>query len=252
VGIPLLSLITFGSAAPGFSFLYPAAIALGLGETLGRGFQEDLAVAAGLLTTLLAVSILAISTAMSLDMGVVQMVENQVDAFFKAVVDKQAAQPGVDPKEIEALAQSLADIGRLLINLGVGIITVGTLILVWLNLLASRLGMPRGLPKPTLIHWRSPEQLVWPFIAGVAATLVLNGWWQWAGANVALILAAVYLLQGLAVIGYYFDKKQVPRFNRVAAYSAILILEFLIPLVAALGLFDLWLNFRRLGKPQSA
>ena len=252
VGLPLVSLALFEDGTFGLSFLYPALIALGLGEFLARGYSEDRAVAMGMAGGLLALAGLTYSVAWSQGVGAVELVERTVDVFIGVLVKIQQAQPGVEPEALAAWEQNLRQIGRLVLNLGVGLVTVGSLALAWLNLLITRRGLPPGAPRPTLMHWRSPEQLVWVFIAGAAAFLLLDGWWKWAGANVALILAAVYLLQGLAVIGYYFEKKQVPRFVRAAAYAAIAILEFLLPVVAAVGFFDLWLNFRRMGKPKSA
>jgi uncharacterized protein YybS (DUF2232 family) len=252
VGMPVVSLVLFEGGAFGLSFLYPALISLGLGETLTRGHSEDRAVAMGMAGGLLALAALTFSMAWSQGLGVVELLERTLNALIAILVKVQEAQPGAEPEVLAAFEQNLREIGRMLLNLGMGIVTVGSMMLAWLNLLVSRRGLPPGTQRPTLMHWRSPEPLVWVFIAGAAAALLLEGWWKWAGANVALILAAVYLLQGLAVIGYYFDKKQVPRFVRAAAYAAIAILEFLLPVVAAVGFFDLWLNFRRMGKPKSA
>lgn len=279
-GMILVSMALFGNISTGLAYLYAALMALGLGEALSRGYGEDLAVFLGVVGSLLALTVLAVSLTLSSGQGVADTVEQGLNTIIRSNVDQLAAvqqaeldaeragtpesqkdaawKAGLQAKE-KANAQALQELEKWLkrlvdlgLKLGVGIVIMGSVVLAWLNTLISRGGLPPGSPRPTLIYWRSPEQLAWVFIAGAAAFLLLEGWWKWAGANVALILATVYLLQGLAVIGYYFDKKRVPRLARAVVYGAIVILEFPLPVVAAVGFLDNWLNIRRLGKPDPA
>jgi uncharacterized protein YybS (DUF2232 family) len=66
--------------------------------------------------------------------------------------------------------------------------------------------------------------------------------------NILLIAAVGYFVQGLAVVAYFFHKNNVPRFLRSATYILIIFQQMFTVLVAALGLFDLWGDFRRLKK----
>jgi uncharacterized protein YybS (DUF2232 family) len=65
---------------------------------------------------------------------------------------------------------------------------------------------------------------------------------------VLVIIAACYFAQGLAVIAYFFHKNKVPRFLRGVTYVLIVFQQIFTLLVVGLGLFDLWGDFRRLGK----
>ena len=56
------------------------------------------------------------------------------------------------------------------------------------------------------------------------------------------------ILLGLAIVAYFFHKNNVPRFLRSATYILIIFQQIFALLVAALGLFDLWGDFRRLKK----
>jgi uncharacterized protein YybS (DUF2232 family) len=69
-----------------------------------------------------------------------------------------------------------------------------------------------------------------------------------AALNLILLLAACYFAQGLAVIAFFFHKNHVPRFLRGITYVLIVFQQIFTLLVVGLGLFDLWGNFRRLGK----
>jgi len=66
--------------------------------------------------------------------------------------------------------------------------------------------------------------------------------------NLLLIVGAFYFAQGLAVIAFFFHKNNVPRFLRGITYILIVFQQIFTLLVVGLGLFDLWGDFRRLGK----
>jgi uncharacterized protein YybS (DUF2232 family) len=51
------------------------------------------------------------------------------------------------------------------------------------------------------------------------------------------------------VVGYFFKIKRIPFFFKILFYVLILIQQYLLLVVAALGLFDLWADFRKLIKP---
>ena len=100
-----------------------------------------------------------------------------------------------------------------------------------------------------LKEWRSPEFLVWCFIlsgfalflpgAEAARTLALNFF---------LMIAVFYFFQWLSIVAYYFHHKHVPHFLRSLIYVAIVVEQICTVFVVALGLFDMWGDFRRLKK----
>ena len=67
-------------------------------------------------------------------------------------------------------------------------------------------------------------------------------------ANFLLVFGACYFFQGLAIIAFYFNKNNVPRFVRGVVYLFIVFQQIFTLLVVGLGLFDLWVDFRRLRK----
>jgi uncharacterized protein YybS (DUF2232 family) len=101
----------------------------------------------------------------------------------------------------------------------------------------------------SLREWKAPEPLVWGLIAcGFALFVPGFNLLRIIAMNLLLIIGAYYFAQGLAVIGFYFHKNKVPRFLRGLTYVLIIFQQIFMLLVVGLGLFDLWGDFRRLGK----
>jgi len=104
-----------------------------------------------------------------------------------------------------------------------------------------------------LREWKGPEALVWGLIAcGFALFIPDLGPLRMVALNLLLVIGAFYFAQGLAVIGFFFHKNNVPRFLRGLTYVLIVFQQIFTLLVVGLGLFDLWGDFRRLSKNKAA
>ena len=104
-----------------------------------------------------------------------------------------------------------------------------------------------------LREWKGPEALVWGLIAcGFALFIPDLGLLRTVALNFLLVIGAFYFAQGLAVIGFFFHKNNVPRFLRGLTYVLIVFQQIFTLLVVGLGLFDLWGDFRRLSKNKAA
>jgi len=102
---------------------------------------------------------------------------------------------------------------------------------------------------PFLREWKSPEPLVWGLIAcGFVLFVPGASGLRAVALNILLVIGACYFAQGLAVIAFFFHKNNVPRFLRGLTYVLIIFQQIFTLLVVGLGLFDLWGDFRRLGK----
>ena len=67
-----------------------------------------------------------------------------------------------------------------------------------------------------------------------------------------LIIVGVYFCQGLAIMAFYFKQLRMPAVARGLIYFVPLAQPILMALVGAAGIFDLWVDFRRLKKPNAA
>lgn len=123
---------------------------------------------------------------------------------------------------------------------------------VWLNLAACRLLFPKAayFAAASPSGWKAPVALVWIFIACGLLTLSERNDVQTAAWNGILLGGAVFFAQGLAVVTFYFAKKQIPWALRFFGYLLILFQYVLALAVALVGLFDQWFDFRRLERAE--
>ena len=70
--------------------------------------------------------------------------------------------------------------------------------------------------------------------------------------NVLLIAAFFFALQGLAVAAYYAHRLAGPPFLRVALMALVLLNPWAPQILALLGLFDTWVDFRKWAEPPQA
>ncbi len=105
------------------------------------------------------------------------------------------------------------------------------------------------LPAPApmeLNRWSPPERMVFIFIFGGGLMLVPGGAARTAGINLLIITLSLYFMAGLCVIRHWFERGRLPRFLRWTIYILISLQPFMIAGTAGLGLFDLWLDFRKI------
>lgn len=247
VGAVLIVGSLIGMAA-GFIYLAYAATALILGEAYvwGQSDENGIAVAAGV--SWAAILIVTWASGLMDNSGQVWLDywTRQTGAVVQAYRES-----GLTPERLEDVRQTLMLAGRLIAHLALGILACGALIVAWANqLLARRLSPADG--RPALDTWRAPDRLVWVLIAAGAIMVLLDGFWFWTGANLVIVLSLIYFFQGIAVVAFWLKKKNTPRLLRVGIYLLVAVEIFLALLVALMGLFDLWFNFRRLGKESAA
>jgi ribosomal protein S18 len=94
--------------------------------------------------------------------------------------------------------------------------------------------------------WQAPDALIWALIVtGFGMFLPFPGIVPVAR-NLFIIVLGCYFCQGLAIVSYYLERFRLPRGIRVAGYVLIAAQHVVTAMVLALGVFDLWGNFRRL------
>jgi uncharacterized protein YybS (DUF2232 family) len=94
--------------------------------------------------------------------------------------------------------------------------------------------------------WRTPDGLIWALIVSGFAMFLPAPALALPARNLFLIVLACYFCQGLAIVSYYLDRLRLPRGIRIAGYVLIAVQHVVTAMVLALGVFDLWGNFRRL------
>jgi uncharacterized protein YybS (DUF2232 family) len=72
------------------------------------------------------------------------------------------------------------------------------------------------------------------------------------GYNVVLVTAFFFAIQGLAVVAYYAHRLAGPPFLRAGLLILVLLNPWAPQILALLGLFDTWADFRRWADPPAA
>jgi len=98
----------------------------------------------------------------------------------------------------------------------------------------------------SLDKWQAKEQLVWPVIVSFLLLLVPEKTIKLIGLNFVIIFMPVYFFQGIAIISFFFQKKNFPKMVKFFIYSIIAIQQIFIPLIIGIGFFDTWIDFRKL------
>ncbi len=160
---------------------------------------------------------------------------------------------GMSEENIHMIDRFLAEIQPLIVQIIPAMFTASTLFVAWTNILIARPVLKRrSLAYPDfgpLNMWKAPEYLVWGVIGCGLALFLPVTTINTIGQNGLLILMTVYFFQGIAIVSFYFEKKRLPRFIRLFLYTLIAVQHLILLAVIGLGFFDVWVNFRRSGKP---
>jgi uncharacterized protein YybS (DUF2232 family) len=157
---------------------------------------------------------------------------------------------GVPENGIRVIEDSMDKIQYILVRSIPALILGSSLFVAWINLLAARpIFIGKGIAYPdfgSLNRWKSPETLVWGVIVGGLLMLIPNLGAKTIGLNLLLVLLVIYFFQGIAIVAFFFEKKNLPRILRVFLYSLIGFQQVLVLFVVGMGFFDVWMDVRKL------
>ena len=183
--------------------------------------------------------------------GILEQVSGYLHANLQLALDVYKDME-VPQEQINFVAESIDAILYIMVRIMPSIMIAATLLIVWGNLLLARpLLRNSQIHCPdfgVLTHWRAPEPLVWVVIASGLLLLLPNKGIKLLGVNGLIIMLTIYFFQGIAIVSYYFEKKNFPKLLRGILYGLIVLQQFVLVLVIAAGFFDMWADFRRLKK----
>ena len=251
--IPTISLVILMVAinpSP-FDMVFIAAlliIGFSLGELLGSRFsiEKTMLVTCGLVFLGGAVSLFLFGaiTGQSLSADFVQSVEHNRE--FMLQIYRNMGMPAESIPEFERL---LDEIQRIVVRILPALMMTTTLLVIWINVLLGRYLLksryPGYSPYGRLNLWQAPDYLIWGVIGFGLLMLIPDDVPKMIGLNGLITLMIVYFFQGVAIVSFFFEKKQVPRYAKVMLY-ALLILQEVLLVVIVIGFIDVWANFRKL------
>lgn len=230
----LLYVLQFGGA----SLLLPLLMRRGVGW-----FQ---AVMVCLLLTVIAMTVATVGYSLKQNIPIGTM----VNGYINTEVDKakqvyeQADLPTAQVRELlevldsTALFFKQAYIG--LSSLAIGVVLAATVVLLcW---------FARGryvVPGVVFHQLRLPELLIWFLIVAGFGLLLKVAIVQQVSLNMLTLLLPLYFLQGVAVMSFFLRKKGFSTVSQAFAYVLVLVINPLPVVVTAIGVFDMWFDFRK-------
>jgi uncharacterized protein YybS (DUF2232 family) len=165
------------------------------------------------------------------------------EKFYKTIGIDSAIPPEMRASIVEAtlrLSPALAVLAAaftVLINLGV----------FWrLSGRQQRLGY---MLFSDLVRWSTPDWLIWVLLTTGFGLFIPVDALSTIALDLFVCVAAVYFCQGLAIMAFYFKVLAMPPLARGLIYFVTIVQPVLAALVCAAGIFDLWIDFRRLKPP---
>jgi uncharacterized protein YybS (DUF2232 family) len=127
---------------------------------------------------------------------------------------------------------------------------LGSGFVVWFNVVVSRpLFRARNLPYPQfkpMDRWAVPERLIWGVIAAGFSLFLSLPQIRWVAVNVLIVLLAIYFFHGLSILLFFLNKYRMPLWIRLGVYALIVFQQIFVIAIVLAGLFDQWVDFRRI------
>jgi len=253
ISLLILSLI---ARLVGYPYLILFCILLGLGgliisETFKREFKIGMTVFWGTVFMLFAGAVFLFFITLSTGTGAIQLIVG----YFQTNVDRALGlyeEMGLDQQTMIQLRQFGALLNNLITQIYPALIIIGTGFVIWINVVISKpLFRLRGIKYPDLGRadmWYAPEFMIWGVIASGFALFFPVTVIKFIALNTLIILLVIYVFHGLAITMFFFNKYNIPFWARLGVYFLIMIQQIFMFVLALAGLFDQWIDFRKIHK----
>lgn len=224
-------------------FMVPALL---LPTLLRRGQVWDRALLiSGVVTLLVAATLLLTYIQLS---G--QELDIMLDRYLQAEVDmamQAYSEAGIDEPQLIELKEVAARVADFIHQTFVGLYAAGVLVVHLVTLFfVQRFKKERyRIEGVAFSQWRLPTLLIWMLIGAGFSLLAPLPELALAGRNLLAVLLPLYFVQGLAVVSCFLQRKTWPTAVKGLIYLMVFLLNPLPLVVTGVGVFDLWVDFRR-------
>jgi predicted membrane protein DUF2232 len=184
--------------------------------------------------------------------------ENSLTDFFQAQIMEHFDQSmetlksmGEQQVELDAMRDFFEQSSRTFATAYPAFIMAGSLItaavnyflvrLVWIKFYGDALFRKEKFSELVL-----PDFLIWGLILSSGSLFLIGSSVGVVGMNLFAMLLLVYLFQGLAILVHILAGRNVPRFLWALVFFVIAIQPILLGLLIGLGIFDIWVDFRKI------
>ena len=226
-------------------------LGLVLSELFRRGFSLGQTVFFATAFILLVSLGILFFLSLSRDIGPLDMVFKYLEEHIKLTIKsyEHMGVPQEGSAELESYAKLFLETVR---KIYPSIMIIGTGFAVWINVVTARplfrVGRLEYPPFVSADRWKTPDPLVWVVIASGFALFLTEGSIRFLAVNALIIMMAIYVFHGLSILLFFLNKYRVPIWVRVGIYFLIAIQQLFLILLSLAGLFDQWIDFRRIYK----
>lgn len=255
-GVIVLFMVWLLGKVTGQSYLFLFCLEFGIvGLIISGLFKRRLPIGTtvfwGTAAMLLMGTVFLFLTGMSEDQGPVEMILG----YLQAGLEQTAAiyeQSGMDQETLEQIRQALDLLGRVIARIFPALIIISTGFVIWLNVVLSRPVFRMGrLDYPSFgdaDKWCAPEFMVWGVIGSGFALFLPSTGIRFIAENLLIVLSMIYVFHGLSILMFFFNKFRIPGWARIGIYLLIVLQQIFLIILAFIGLFDQWADFRKIHK----
>lgn len=236
-------------------FLSFGLMAIGIAEGMRRTWRPDASVLLGGLLPVVILAMVAGVFFSSMGKNPIIVIEQYLQTTLSEAAELYTS---LGLAEMSAAIRSLSDkFVYYLVRLIPGITIATSLFQAACCYGVSRTIIARGpehtgsLSASPFASWHAPDVWIWGLIAGLGLMLVHDEGARFIGWNIGVVYALVYLIQGVAIVDHYLQKARIKPFIRGILHTLILALPSIV-FVIALGVVDIWADFRKVRKPIQA
>ncbi len=172
---------------------------------------------------------------------------NEINASITQAVSLYE-KSGVTGDDLAALKKTMGQISVLFLRIYPALATLIIAMVASVNLLlVQRFTLTRTEPPreiPALSSFRLKDALIWVLIASGFAMLASSPLVTTPALNILILVCSLYFIQGLAVVLTITARQTFGGFFRIFFWMMLVFQPYLAALVAAIGIFDLWADFR--------
>ncbi len=237
-------------------FFYGSLLLLGFitGNVLEKHVSIEKTIFETVFTTIIICLLLFAFYAFTIDKSfltiITEYVSKSIELSFQVY-----SEIGIEQQQINSMAKSSSDIEHVIIRILPSMFTTLLLFITWLNIiLVKRILKKDGVTMKwlgVLNHWKAPERLVWFAILTLCSMFISIISIKIIGLNIFIVLMLIYFFQGIAIISFFFKKKEFPLLPKFIFFTLIIIPQIFALLIITLGFFDTWFNYRKLDLKQN-
>ena len=254
VAVCLVAIVPVAGMSAAIIYLLQCGIlTLAVPHFLSRGWGGARAIAVSVALNLLLIVLFAVVFATSQGVDL----HGQVLKGISSSITQTAAvyeKSGLTGEELQSFKSAMEQAGALIGRIYPALLVISLSTIAGLNLwLLAQLAMrlPKRLALGEFTRFKLPEHLIWVVIAAGFSLLLPQREASGVALNVLIVILSLYFMQGLAVISWFFNRFAVPGLVRAVFYVLLTLQPYLAVMVAALGIFDLWGDFRAPRQPKN-